>query len=62
MWFLADPGYTKFLSSIKQRIQQAQVKAALAVNQELLLLYMRRFANEYGDLEIVQAPLAQIHY
>lgn len=39
MWFLADPGYTEFLSSVKQRIQQAQVKAALAVNQELLLLY-----------------------
>lgn len=31
--------YTLFLSSLKERIQTAQIKAALAVNQELILLY-----------------------
>lgn len=31
--------YAVFLSSLKDRIRSAQVKAALAVNQELLLLY-----------------------
>jgi predicted nuclease of restriction endonuclease-like (RecB) superfamily len=32
-------GYDIFLAEIKQRIRTAQVKAALAVNQELILLY-----------------------
>ena len=31
--------YAALLASIKQRIQSAQVRAALAVNQELVLLY-----------------------
>ena len=31
--------YTALLASIKERIQTAQVRAALAVNQELVLLY-----------------------
>ncbi|MEM6700060.1 MAG: PDDEXK nuclease domain-containing protein [Bacteroidota bacterium] len=31
--------YQQLLSEVKQRIQQAQVKAAVAANQELLLLY-----------------------
>lgn len=31
--------YNHFLHSLKERIQRAQVKAALAVNQELILLY-----------------------
>jgi predicted nuclease of restriction endonuclease-like (RecB) superfamily len=31
--------YTALLSSIKQRIQSAQVRAALAVNRELVMLY-----------------------
>ena len=31
--------YTALLASIKQRIQSAQVRAAVAVNQELVLLY-----------------------
>ncbi|MBD1866450.1 DUF1016 domain-containing protein [Cyanobacteria bacterium FACHB-471] len=38
--FLSSPdNYAVFLNDLKQRIRQAQVKAALAVNQELLLLY-----------------------
>lgn len=32
-------GYDEFLRDLKQRIQTAQVKAALAVNRELVLLY-----------------------
>ncbi len=31
--------YDEFLHSLKERIRQAQVRAALAVNQELVLLY-----------------------
>lgn len=38
--FLSSPdNYASFFNDLKQRIRQAQVKAALAVNQELLLLY-----------------------
>ncbi len=31
--------YAEFLQSLKERIATAQVKAALAVNRELVLLY-----------------------
>jgi len=34
------PGYDGFLRELKERIQTAQVKAALAVNSELVLLYV----------------------
>ncbi len=37
--FPADENYTAFLRSLKERIRQAQIKAALAVNKELTLLY-----------------------
>jgi len=38
--FLSSPdNYALFLNDLKQRIRQAQVRAALAVNRELLLLY-----------------------
>jgi hypothetical protein len=33
--------YTALLASIKERIQSAQVRVALAVNRELVLLYWR---------------------
>ena len=33
------PGYDGFLRDLKQRIQNAQIKAAVAVNSELVLLY-----------------------
>jgi hypothetical protein len=32
-------GYPKFLSDLKTRIREAQVKATLSVNRELILLY-----------------------
>ena len=35
----STPSYAVLLESIKERIQRAQVRAALAVNQELVLLY-----------------------
>ena len=34
-------GYEDFLRGLKQRIQNAQIKAALAVNSELVMLYWR---------------------
>ena len=34
-----DIDYKTFLEELKERIRSAQVKAALAVNQELILLY-----------------------
>jgi len=36
---LAAEGYAEFLQALKTRIQQAQVRAALSVNRELVLLY-----------------------
>ena len=36
---LTFPGYDGFLRDLKQRIQTAQIKAAVAVNTELVLLY-----------------------
>jgi predicted nuclease of restriction endonuclease-like (RecB) superfamily len=35
----SDSNYADFLNGLKQRIRSAQVKAALAVNQELIHLY-----------------------
>ena len=35
----STPSYATLLKSIKERIQAAQVRAAVAVNQELVLLY-----------------------
>ena len=35
----SDSSYTEFLNGLKERIRKAQVKAALAVNRELIYLY-----------------------
>jgi predicted nuclease of restriction endonuclease-like (RecB) superfamily len=32
-------GYSEFLANLKRRVQKARLKAALSVNQELILLY-----------------------
>lgn len=32
-------GYQDFFNSLKERIRKAQIKAALSVNRELILLY-----------------------
>ncbi|MGG6295571.1 PDDEXK nuclease domain-containing protein [Leptolyngbya sp. AN02str] len=37
--FPSDEAYTDFLSSLKTRIRSAQIRASLAVNQELVILY-----------------------
>lgn len=49
----ADDGYDEFLRGLKERIRTAQVKAALAVNRELVLLYW-----EIGR-EIINRQVAQ---
>ena len=36
---LVPSGYAALLSDLKQRIQMAQVRAGLAVNREMVLLY-----------------------
>ncbi len=38
---LLPEGYEAFLSELKQRIRSAQLRATLAVNREMLLLYWR---------------------
>jgi predicted nuclease of restriction endonuclease-like (RecB) superfamily len=37
--FPIDENYTAFLLSLKERIRQAQIRAAIAVNNELIMLY-----------------------
>jgi predicted nuclease of restriction endonuclease-like (RecB) superfamily len=37
--FTSESEYDRFLSDLKDRIRSAQVRAALAVNRELVLLY-----------------------
>jgi predicted nuclease of restriction endonuclease-like (RecB) superfamily len=39
--FSIDENYASFLRSLKEQIRQAQVRAALAVNHELILLYWK---------------------
>ncbi len=36
---LSLPDYDKFLRDLKERIRNAQIRASLAVNRELVLLY-----------------------
>jgi len=36
---LVPPGYDAFLKELKERIRSAQLRAALAVNRELVLFY-----------------------
>lgn len=37
--FPSDENYSSLLNGLKQRIRSAQVKAAIAINRELILLY-----------------------
>src|SRR5262245_58195342 len=39
---LVPEGYEAFVDEIKERIRSAQARAAIAVNQELVLLYWER--------------------
>jgi hypothetical protein len=36
---LLPPNYDRFLKDLKHRIRTVQVKAALAINQEMVMLY-----------------------
>ena len=36
---LLPAGYDEFIAGLKQRVRQAQLRAALSVNRELVLLY-----------------------
>ncbi len=36
---LSLPDYDKFMRDLKERIRNAQIRASLAVNRELVLLY-----------------------
>lgn len=67
---LLPPDYEAFLAGLKERIRRAQVRAALAVNRELvllywqigqdILLYMRSFAQAWPDEAIVQQVAGHI--
>jgi len=46
--FSGNESYKKFLVEIKQIIQEAQVKAVITVNQQMLLLYWK-IGNEILD-------------
>lgn len=52
--------YKNWLTELKNRIKHAQQKAMLAVNKELVLLYMRAFAKAWSKNEIVQEVLGQL--
>ena len=40
-----EPEYQAFLAHIKQHYQKAQLKAAFAVNREMIQFYCKRSAN-----------------
>ena len=50
---ITPPEYPKLLERLKKRIQTARIKASLAVNQELILLYW-----QIGREIIVQQKIA----
>lgn len=43
--FQGDEDYVRWLKGLKEQIRAAQVRAALAVNQELVMLYWRNCQN-----------------
>ena len=66
----STPSYATLLKSIKERIQAAQVRAAVAVNQELVLLYWgigreilaRQKAEGWGAKVIDQLDSATLNW
>ena len=66
--FLASGNYAALLDNIKERIQTAQVRAALAVNRELVLLYweigqeiLHRQASEGWGSKVVERLAKDLH-
>ncbi len=64
----APAGYAQLLSEIKQRVQTAQVRAAVAVNRELVLLYwqigrdiLRRQQEEGWGAKVIDRLAADLH-
>jgi predicted nuclease of restriction endonuclease-like (RecB) superfamily len=62
---IQSEGYSSFLQDLKERIRHAQVKAALSVNRELVLLYwqigreiLSRQASEGWGTKVIE-QLAQ---
>ena len=61
-------GYETFLRGLKQRIQQAQIRAALSVNRELVLLYwqtgrdiLQRKKEQGWGAKVVDQLAADLH-
>ena len=65
---VAPAGYAELLASIKQRVQTAQVRAAVAVNRELILLYwqigrdiLRRQQEEGWGAKVIDRLASDLH-
>jgi len=65
---LAPAGYADLLAEIKRRVQTAQVRAAVAVNRELLLLYwqigrdiLRRQQEQGWGAKVIDRLAADLH-
>lgn len=65
---LVPAGYADLLAAIKQRVQEAQVRAAVAVNRELVLLYwqigrdiLRRQQQEGWGAKVIDRLAADLH-
>ncbi len=65
---LAPAGYAELLAAIKQRVQTAQVRAAVAVNRELILLYwqigceiLRRQREAGWGAKVIDRLAADLH-
>ncbi len=66
---LVPKGYAEFLGHIKERIRSAQLRAALAVNRELVLLYwqigreiLQRQEREGWGAKVVERLAADLHH
>ena len=65
---LADESYSQFLADLKGRIRAAQLRAALAVNRELVLLYWqigrdildRQARESWGAFDLVTGDVARL--
>jgi predicted nuclease of restriction endonuclease-like (RecB) superfamily len=65
---LAPVGYAELLAAIKERVRTAQVRAAVAVNRELLLLYwqigrdiLRRQREEGWGTKVIERLAGDLH-
>jgi predicted nuclease of restriction endonuclease-like (RecB) superfamily len=65
---LVPAGYADLLAAIEQRVQTAQVRAAVAVNRELILLYwqigrdiLRRQRQEGWGAKVIDRLATDLH-